>query len=290
MNFHFLYFSYREAAIPYFILGLYGATILFNGRLRITVLSALAIIYTAIIIYVFIDPSFYNEVVEVAGDVTLTISSLVAMLVAIITIVFTLLAVLKSYIKQNKECIELNKRLERINHYDILTPCYNRKFIMEYLHMNSAQNSFNGITLVMFNLFELNVINQLYGYSYGDNLLVELAEILFQSLKGRGLVSRFDGTRFVVVLNMTAEEEINKFITEALNSFDAYTQKSKNDLFILSHGYVVCKGVFQVDDKIKEIDNECYNSAAKLKGRSHSDELLYSELRSRNDIHKSNNI
>lgn len=283
-EFPILYISYREAAIPYFILGLYGATILYHGRLRIAMISILGILYTGIIIYVFVDPSYYQSVLAKAGDMTLTISTIVATTVTVATMLSTLIAVIKSYIKQNNECVELNKRLERLNHYDVLTPCYNRKFIFEYLNMNNAQNSFTGISLIMFNVPELSLLNDKYGYSYGDSLLIELSEIMFQAIKGRGLVSRFDGTKFLVILNVTFEEEINKIINEISTTFDNYTKKTKDCLFILGYGYTVCKGLFVVDDKIKEIIDLCNNHIASLKERSQANGAIYSVPGSGNNV------
>lgn len=269
LEFPFLYFSYREAAIPYIILGVYGLSIIFKGRLKYVLLVSSIIIDIASIAFSFAFPAFYDNIYEESGDITLLISTIVATTITVFVIVVTINILLYNYKTKNNEYVELNKRLERMNHYDSLTPCYNRKFLMDYLQMNCNVKSNTGLSIVLFDVIDLGYINFKYGYTVGDTVLSQFADITFSALRGRGIVARYDGQKFVAVIYATASEEIKRVVTSIVDEFKKYGKKTYNDPFNVSYGITICKSNFSVDDELKIVYARSCDYANKLPHREY---------------------
>ncbi len=269
IEFPYLYFSYRISAIAYLVLGIYSASIVYKGRAKIAILSILASIYVIDLAVGFVYPDYYNEVVAKAGSVSMLISGLVSGLITTITICLTINIVIYSYENKNNEYIELNKRLERMNHYDSLTPCYNRKFLMDYLQTNCNVRTNNGLSIVLFDIVDLGYINFKYGYTTGDQVLSEFADIVFGALKGHGIVARYDGQKFVAILYITVQEEINRIVNGVVEEFKKFGEKLKNDKFNVSYGVTICKSNFSVDDELKIVYARSCDYARKLPHRNY---------------------
>ncbi len=270
-EFPFLYFSYRISAIAYLVLGIYSASIIYKGRGKIAVLSILSSIYVIIIAAGFIYPSYYNNIVEEVGSVSLIISGLVSGIITTFSLTLTINLMIYNYTNKNNEYIELNKRLERMNHYDSLTPCYNRKFLMDYLKTNCNVRTNNGLSIVLFDIVDLGYINFKYGYTTGDQVLAQFADIVFAALKGRGIVARYDGQKFIAILYITVQDEINKIVTSIVEDFKKFGEKLKNDKFNVSYGITICKSNFSVDDELKIVYARSLDYARRFPHRVYDD-------------------
>ncbi len=274
IEFPFLYFSYRISSISYLVLGIYAASIIYKGRGKIAVLSILIAIYVITIAAGFIYPQYYESIINEAGNVAMIISGIVCAIIASISMGLTINLLIYNYENKNNEYIELNKRLERMNHYDSLTPAYNRKFLMDYLQTNCNVRTNNGLSIVLFDIIDLGYINIKYGYSIGDQVLAQFADIVFAALKGRGIVARYDGQKFVAILYITVQDEINKIISGILEEFKKYCEKLKNDKFNVSYGVTICRSNFSVDDELKIVYARSCDYARKLPHRVYNEDEL----------------
>lgn len=272
IEFPFLIFSYRISSIAYLVLGIYSASILYKGRTKIAVLTILSTIYVVTIAVGIIYPDYYNSIVEKAGSVAMMISGLVCGLITAVSIGLTMNLLIYNFTNKNNEYIELNKRLERMNHYDSLTPAYNRKFLMDYLQTNCNVRTNNGLSIILFDIVDLGYINIKYGYSVGDQVLAQFADIVFAALKGRGIVARYDGQKFVAILYITIQDEINKIVSGVVEDFKKYGEKIKNDKFNVSYGVTICRSNFSVDDELKIVYARSCDYARKLPHRVYDED------------------
>ena len=272
IEFPFLYFSYRISSISYLVLGIYAASIIYKGRGKIAVLSILIAIYVITIAAGFIYPQYYESIINEAGNVAMIISGIVCAIIASVSMGLTINLLIYNYTNKSNEYIELNKRLERMNHYDSLTPAYNRKFLMDYLQTNCNVRTNNGLSIVLFDIIDLGYINIKYGYSIGDQVLAQFADIVFATLKGRGIVARYDGQKFVAILYITIQDEINKIVSGILEDFKKYCEKLKNDKFNVSYGVTICRSNFSVDDELKIVYARSCDYARKLPHRVYNED------------------
>ena len=264
-----LYLSYREAAIPYMILGIFSICFVYRGKAKYTILGIASGIYLFAIASSFAFPEFYRTIFDTAGELRMLISAITATLITGFTVATIGSIITHNYSVKNNEYIELNKRLERMNHYDSLTPCYNRKFLMDYLQMNCNVRTNNGLSIILFDLIDLGYINFKYGYSTGDLILSQFADIIFAALRGRGIVARYDGQKFVAVVYATAPEEIKRIINGILDEFKKYCDKNKGEHFNVAYGITICKSNFSVDDELKIVYARSCDYASKLPKRNY---------------------
>lgn len=120
---------------------------------------------------------------------------------------FTRIRQLKGYIKElyllNKNLKEKEKIIQKLAYYDNLTGVANRTLfyeLAEKLLSNAKRN--NGILgLLLIDIDNFKNINDTYGHKTGDDVLVEVANILTKCTRKSDVVSRFGGDEFLVLLS-----------------------------------------------------------------------------------------
>lgn len=94
------------------------------------------------------------------------------------------------------------QQLEHIAHYDVLTNLPNRLLFAEHLQQAMAQAVRRGsqLAVVYLDLDGFKAINDRYGHSVGDNLLVVLAQRMRGVLREGDIMARLGGDEFAAVL------------------------------------------------------------------------------------------
>ena len=107
---------------------------------------------------------------------------------------------------------ELKDKIENISTTDDLTGLHNRKFLIERLEseMSRAKRYKSTVSCILFDLDFFKVINDMYGYEWGDVLLKKIAEMLLNLARKEDVVTRYGDEEFMVLLPDTSEE--NAFI------------------------------------------------------------------------------
>ena len=266
VEFPVLYLSYREASVPYFVLGIYASIVLFSKRTRYFVGLGLFITYFLTVSLGFFYSDIYDEFIDSDPNrINLYASLFVSTIVTITTILISLNVIKNNSEKFYNEYKEMTRKIERVNHYDPLVPCYNRKYATDYLSNLSTSLAFGGVTLILCDLIDMNNVNEKYGFQTGDDLLVNFASISFKVLKGRGFIARFGGVKFLIVLNnVTIESEINKIVNEIISEFNAYYSKNRNDKFRIGYGISILKNNFNPDDEIKILTLSCHANSKNI--------------------------
>lgn len=107
---------------------------------------------------------------------------------------------------------ELNLKVNNISTTDELTGLHNRKFLLERLEseMSRAKRYHSSVSCILFDIDFFKVINDMYGYEWGDVLLKKIAEMLSNLARKEDVVTRYGDEEFMVILPDTSEE--NAFI------------------------------------------------------------------------------
>ena len=107
---------------------------------------------------------------------------------------------------------ELNDKVKNISTTDDLTGLHNRKFLLERLEseMSRAKRYKTPVSCILFDLDFFKVVNDMYGYEWGDVLLKKIAEMLSNLARKEDVVTRYGDEEFMVILPETSEE--NAFI------------------------------------------------------------------------------
>ncbi|MBE7705370.1 MAG: GGDEF domain-containing protein [Cyanobacteria bacterium SIG29] len=107
---------------------------------------------------------------------------------------------------------ELKDKIDNISTTDDLTGLHNRKFLLERLdsEMSRAKRYGSTVSCILFDLDFFKVVNDMYGYEWGDVLLKKIAEMLSNLARKEDVVTRYGDEEFMVILPDTSEE--NAFI------------------------------------------------------------------------------
>lgn len=99
----------------------------------------------------------------------------------------------------------LNRRLNRYTEVtaktDTLTGLYNRQYFLECLGKELGNGSEdNPVSIILVDIDHLARVNHSYGYAVGDSVLALVGRTISHVIGSRGVVARFDGEEFAVIL------------------------------------------------------------------------------------------
>ena len=166
--------------------------------------------------------------------------------------------------KQEEELTRLSKQLEQAADHDALTGLYNRRYLNQYLE-KLAQQGKKEVYAALIDLDFFKKINDEYGHSFGDEVLIEFAKILEQNLTEGGIAVRFGGEEFMLILPDTAEEEIRHMLAKMSADYKLFGKQKKNRAFTFSCGVERFSDGMDVSDVYRQADEKLY--LAKERGR-----------------------
>ena len=153
---------------------------------------------------------------------------------------------------------------------DCLTGLYNRVYL-EFLHKRACNKKDCWVSGIMIDLNGFKQINDNYGHAEGDLALCIVADLLLKSFSEYGVVTRYAGDEFVIMLNTTDDQLIKKIIKSAKKNF--VTENEKNDKpyqLSASMGYAITNLSNEtIDDFMNRIDEQMYQD--KMKYYEHND-------------------
>lgn len=153
---------------------------------------------------------------------------------------------------------------------DCLTGLYNRVYL-EFLHKRACNKKDCWVSGIMIDLNGFKQINDNYGHAEGDLALCIVADLLRKSFSEYGVVTRYAGDEFVIMLNTTDDQLIQKIIKSAKKNF--VTENEKNDKpyqLSASMGYAITNLSNEtIDDFMNRIDKQMYQD--KMKYYEHND-------------------
>jgi diguanylate cyclase (GGDEF)-like protein len=115
-----------------------------------------------------------------------------------------------------KNAIELKKRTDDIlylSYHDKLTNLYNRRFFEEKLDQLDDDRNLP-LSFIIGDVNGLKLTNDAYGHEAGDNLLINIANILKETCRAEDIISRIGGDEFLVILPQTTATEADNIAIE----------------------------------------------------------------------------
>ena len=103
---------------------------------------------------------------------------------------------------------DLREKLKVVTTTDELTGLHNRKYLNERLEqeISRAKRYGNSLSCLMFDLDFFKVVNDIYGYEWGDVLLRSIADKLKQLIRKEDVLTRYGDEEFVLILPNTSED------------------------------------------------------------------------------------
>ncbi|MGL5576388.1 MAG: GGDEF domain-containing protein [Sarcina sp.] len=106
------------------------------------------------------------------------------------------------------------KELENMINIDYLTKAKSKQYI--FRKINTYIKERKRFSLIIFDLDNFKSINDNYGHTFGDEVLVNIVETINMTIKENGIIGRFGGEEFIILLeeNVSLEEFIVNIQTE----------------------------------------------------------------------------
>jgi len=117
----------------------------------------------------------------------------------------------------------MEEKLTRLAYYDPLTGLANRALLQGELDrlLKQAMSSGSGLAVLHLDLDNFKDINDVWGHSTGDRLLIEVASVLNELVDERSVIGRVGGDDFLVILRgcevATQAERIAETLCAAMN-------------------------------------------------------------------------
>jgi diguanylate cyclase (GGDEF)-like protein/PAS domain S-box-containing protein len=127
------------------------------------------------------------------------------------------------------------RRLVHQAFYDTLTGLPNRALVLDRLDqlLNEAQRSKHQIAVMFLDLDDFKKVNDSLGHEEGDNLLMQAAKRLRESVREGDTVGRFGGDEFVVLLsNLDRASDTQPVALNLLKRFQEVFQSNGRDIIL----------------------------------------------------------
>ena len=97
---------------------------------------------------------------------------------------------------------QIRARLEHLAQTDSLTTLYNHRYFHERLRseLTRASRSHDTVAVLMFDLDDFKRVNDVYGHGVGDQLLIQVARVARETVRGSDVVCRIGGEEFGVIM------------------------------------------------------------------------------------------
>nr|WP_320050914.1 GGDEF domain-containing protein [uncultured Desulfuromonas sp.] len=203
-------------------------------------------------------------------------SHVVAVMLLIILVFMSIISLEqhKNWIKTLALSFELDaakREAERIARIDLLTGLYNRRAFYEIApkFIENARRYSRSVSLVMLDIDYFKNINDTFGHSVGDRVLVKVAELLSSQVRGADSVGRLGGEEFVILLPETDEEGAYALVEKIRNQVRCIHCDEVDGVLEVtaSFGVVTCRNNDEsLDSLLKKADEALY--LAKDQGRN----------------------
>lgn len=155
------------------------------------------------------------------------------------------------------------EQLDLISKTDPLTGLYNRRYIIGKLEneLEDYKKTKNNFSIILADIDHFKYINDTFGHNFGDQVLKSISKNLLATVKDKGIVSRWGGEEFLILLPETN-------ILPAKTLAENIRQSIQNEIIIyddspvsvtLTLGVTVNKDLETIDDTIRNSDNALYS-------------------------------
>ena len=171
----------------------------------------------------------------------------------------------------------LEKKLEKLAHFDVLTGCYARGYGLSLFErqIKSAQRHKTSILLLYLDLDRLKYINDSFGHKEGDKALKEAVEFFKSTLREIDIICRMGGDEFLLIFPDSSLNDvplIKERITNKLKEFNKNLNNPYKIGFSIGLSYYNPSNPLSIEELIRIADENMYEDKKKKK----RDDLKYS--------------
>ena len=112
---------------------------------------------------------------------------------------------------------------------DFLTQVSTRSSLERYILRQIERSHRKGKTFgaLMIDVNKFKYINDTYGHAEGDSALQDIATIMRSAVSGKGVIGRYGGDEFLIILNTDDEQEMQRIKRRIEGKLNAYNRQGK---------------------------------------------------------------
>ncbi|MBM7562464.1 HD domain-containing phosphohydrolase [Fusibacter tunisiensis] len=176
--------------------------------------------------------------------------------------------------------------VEYLSYHDQLTGLYNRRFFVEELKRLDVERNYP-LCLIMADVNGLKLINDSFGHTVGDELLIKVADVLKEACREDEIISRIGGDEFVILVpNMpSAHAEV---LIDRVKAISKTVNVNSIDISV-SFGWAVKEKSSQSIDEIFNEAEDLMYSKKLVEGptmRGKTIDKIIETIYAKNDIEK----
>ncbi|SBT18241.1 Response regulator PleD [Marinomonas gallaica] len=173
----------------------------------------------------------------------------------------------KALIQKNIELKDTNALLSTISHTDQLTSIANRRKMMEvlYAEVSRFQRKHRPFSVLMFDIDHFKRVNDTFGHEVGDQVLIELAQVVKATIRNTDTLGRWGGEEFVIVCPNTDQKMALNIAEKIFSAIHSYTFPLQGNVTV-SLGLSEFTAKHSLESILVEVDQKMYR--AKQAGRN----------------------
>jgi len=179
---------------------------------------------------------------------------------------------------------EMKDEVKKVATTDELTGLYNRSCLHQRLEeeLARAKRYKLPLTCILLDIDYFKVVNDIYGYDWGDVLLKQITEILKRRARKEDVLTRYGDEEFILVLPNTGEENAKIFAERVRKDIEEMEfipegEEEKHPITI-SAGIASYPFLMEVDENTNTIIRYAEHALYAAKKRGKNQVVLFSEM------------
>lgn len=161
-------------------------------------------------------------------------------------------------------------KVKYYSEFDSLTQLYNRRYGYNKIKalIDRDERRSNIFSICFIDINGLKQINDCLGHSYGDELIITVAEVMKKQIRDEDLAVRLGGDEFLILFKDVDADESEKIWSRIVANFNEINEKEKRPYIIsASHGIIEYDNNQKraIDDLITKADEKMYLEKEEIK-------------------------
>ena len=146
------------------------------------------------------------------------------------------------------------------SYVDVLSGLFNRQYLNKLLLHSKKGNAVRALAGIMLDIDDFKSINDRFGHIVGDHAIFSAGKILRTSVGDQGIVCRYGGDEFIILMYIRSQKEITDMIDTIKAQVTLFNESEKKPYKIeFSIGYSTFERQHEsVDDFLKKLDASMY--------------------------------